>query len=344
MALRSREREQLVALQVVVDQVVQAHLVGRRGELHRQWHAPRKLDVLVRIFSERPLGDRCNALDQVVVASQVTIFDIPLTESIERVKVVRVEDRDEAVKFFELVLQRGRREENRLVRATSYMRDSLRNLRLAVPVAAQPVSFVGHHQVPRLQQCSLVPEDELVRADQHLSRTSIDLGEQRILRLRVKDRRRNQELLIKLLLPLLTQARGRDDQNAAFALGPVLREDDARLDRLPETNFVRQDHARQERGLESEERRVDLVRLRLNLRIEQQARQLADVIVGVAALQLVGEVLRLVVGEGSRHRRPFRVWQGRHMEAAAAGRPSQRIDPAALRSIRSCSSAPAARS
>src|SRR5699024_6091130 len=133
-------------------------------------------------------------------------------------------------------------------------------------------------------------EDELVRADQHLSWTSIDLGEQRILRLRVKDRRRNQELLIKLLLPLLTQARGRDDQNAAFALGPVLRDDDASFDRLAEADLVRQDHAGQERGLESEERRVDLVRLRLNLRVEQQAGELADVIVGVAALQLVGEV------------------------------------------------------
>ena len=136
---------------------------------------------------------------------------------------------------------------------------------------------------------------ELVRADQHLgepccavraSCSSLSFGSRSVAR--------DQELLEQLLLPLLAQARRRDDQDAALALGPVLRDDDARFDRLPEADLVGEDDAVQVRRLEREEGRIDLMRLRLNLGIEKQARKFADVVVRVGTLKLVGVVLRLV--------------------------------------------------
>src|SRR5690606_15141903 len=95
--------------------------------------------------------------------------------------------------------------------------------------------------------------------------------------------------------------------------------------------------------LQREQRRIDLVRLRLHLGIEQQAGELADVIVGVAALQLVRVVLRLVVREWGGHQRT--PWAGRRErnEAAAAWWPSRRDGRAALRFIGLYSSAPRAR-
>jgi hypothetical protein len=170
------------------------------------------------------------------------------------------------------------------VRARNDVGDRLGDLALARPVVAQTVRLIGNDQIPCAEQGPLVPLCELVRADQHLSLSTSSVGEQSGLRLRIEDAGRDEELLEQLLFPLLTQARRRHDQDVAATLGPVLRDDDARLDRLTEAHLVREDHTRQERGLQREKRRVDLMRLRLDLSVEQKSGELADVIAGVTAL------------------------------------------------------------
>ena len=106
---------------------------------------------------------------------------------------------------------------------------------------------------------------------------------------------------MQLLLPLLTETRWSDDENVALPLGPILRDDDTRLDCLPETDLVGKDHSRQKGRLKREECRINLVRLGLHLRVEQKAGKLAHVVTRVTALQFVRVVLRLILGEWMRH-------------------------------------------
>ena len=67
------------------------------------------------------------------------------------------------------------------------------------------------------------------------------MRQQRILRPRIKNRRRDQELLVQLLLPLLAKTRWGDDEDVAPPLSPILRDDDACLDGLSETDFIGED-------------------------------------------------------------------------------------------------------
>jgi len=69
----------------------------------------------------------------------------------------------------------------------------------------------------------------------------------RVVRPRLEDAARQEELLAQLLVPLLAQVRRRDDEDAAPALCPALRQHEAGLDRLPEADFVGEDRAARQR-------------------------------------------------------------------------------------------------
>lgn len=58
---------------------------------------------------------------------------------------------------------------------------------------------------------------------------------------------------------MLAQIRRNDDENAAFPLGPSLREDGTGFDGLSEPDFIRQDGAFGKRGVEREKGCVDLL-------------------------------------------------------------------------------------
>ena len=71
--------------------------------------------------------------------------------------------------------------------------------------------------------------------------------------------------------PLLAKVGWRDDEDAALALCPPLREHQPRLDGLAKPDLVGQQHTTRERRLEGEQRRVDLVRVQVDLGIDQGA-------------------------------------------------------------------------
>ena len=85
-------------------------------------------------------------------------------------------------------------------------------------------------------------------------------------RLCVEHPRREVELRLQLLLPLLAERRGHDDQDPALAFGPSLGDHEPGLDRLSEADFVGQDRAFRERRADGEERRVNLMRVEIDTR------------------------------------------------------------------------------
>ena len=107
MTLRASEGQQLITLQVVVDQVVQPHLVWRRLKLDRQWQTLREVNVLVRIPTQGTFRDRRHAVSQ-IITRVIAVLYIPLAESIERIEVVRAEHRDEPIQLFQPVPPRPR--------------------------------------------------------------------------------------------------------------------------------------------------------------------------------------------------------------------------------------------
>ena len=114
---------------------------------------------------------------------------------------------------------------------------------------------------------------------------------------RLEDDRRQKELVRQLLAPLLPQVGRHDHEEAALALGPLLGKEQPRFDGLPEPHLIGEDRPLRERALEGEEGGFDLMRVEIHLRVGEHRGQFLDAIRGAAPSQLVGEVLRVVVGQ-----------------------------------------------
>lgn len=111
--------------------------------------------------------------------------------------------------------------------------------------AAKAMRLVDDHEVPvHLAHEIALAENELVRADNDLvvdSEGVLDaLLREGVRGARFQDDRRQEELVLELDLPLLPQRGGNDKQDAAAALGPLLREDERGLDRLVKADLVGQ--------------------------------------------------------------------------------------------------------
>jgi hypothetical protein len=76
--------------------------------------------------------------------------------------------------------------------------------------------------------------------------------------------RLNAEQIEELVLPLANQRLGNDEKDALCSFRPALRDDQAGLDRLAETDFVREDAAALPQTPQREDHGVDLVRVRID--------------------------------------------------------------------------------
>ena len=74
------------------------------------------------------------------------------------------------------------------------------------------------------------------------------------------------ELFLQLLVPLLAEVGGRDDEDSSFPLRPALREYQTRLDRLAQAHLVGKQSALGERRSEGKKGRIDLMRVQIDLR------------------------------------------------------------------------------
>jgi hypothetical protein len=66
-----------------------------------------------------------------------------------------------------------------------------------------------------------------------MKRADVPLLDRSVVGLGFKDAARQEKLLLQLLVPLLAEMCGGDDQNTAFALGPSLGNHQPRFDGLP---------------------------------------------------------------------------------------------------------------
>jgi hypothetical protein len=114
-----------------------------------------------------------------------------------------------------------------------------------------------------------------------------------------EDRRRQRELVEKLLAPLLAQRGRHDQQDTLLALGPAVGDGKARLDRLAEADLVRKQGTLREGGRQREECYVHLMRVQVDARRRQRLRQrvLAQPFEG-DAMREIGTLMR-----GVMHRR-----------------------------------------
>src|ERR1043165_2576775 len=266
------------ALKVVRDLLVEFVLFLRGQELLCQWHALREPDVFKDLFAEGSAAECGEPTFQFDIAAHVVgPAEELLTKRDEGAEDGRVDDGDEAVELEERVLKRRRGEENRgcsLDRAD----DRVRHLVLRLFDVSKTMRFVDHDEIPRRGPFLFrLRRSEVVRAEDD---AILDL--ERILRAVLlreverpcfEDRCWDGELLLHLLLPLFSERRGNDEKNSAPALGPALRDDDPRLDRFPEPDFVREEHAFREGRTHGEECGVDLVRVQIHARIRDGPRK-----------------------------------------------------------------------
>ena len=110
------------------------------------------------------------------------------------------------------------------------------NLGRALIDVAKAVRFINDNQVPsNASYVVLAPMCKLVGADDDVARfkgVKGSIPNDLICSFRLKDGRRERELLIELLCPLLPEVRRQDDEDLALALCPFLSDQQTRLNSL----------------------------------------------------------------------------------------------------------------
>ena len=84
---------------------------------------------------------------------------------------------------------------------------------------------------------------------------------------------RQEKLIGQLLLPLRTQRGGQDQEDIALTLGPFLQDDDSCLDGFTKADLIGKNDALGKWRPESKQGRIHLVRVQLNARVGDGARQ-----------------------------------------------------------------------
>jgi hypothetical protein len=102
------------------------------------------------------------------------------------------------------------------------------------------------------------------------------------------------ELVLELLMPLLAQVGGDDDQHATLALGPELRQHETGLDGLAQPHLIGQDHTARQRVAAGEQGRFDLVRIEVDLCVHQRRAEGLDAVGVRPPGQFPGKELGLV--------------------------------------------------
>ncbi|MNY29162.1 hypothetical protein D3C86_1631890 [compost metagenome] len=169
---------------------------------------------------------------------------------------VVVDDRHQAVKLGERVLERGCGQEQ-LVGVGRRIGDLAGDLVAALVDVSQAVRLVDDDHVP-WDGCKELGlgRREVIRADEnglsHAERVRIPLVSLLAEGGEFENPAGKEELLLELLLPLLAKRRRNHEQEAPPPLRPALRQDDAGLDGLAEPHLVGEDGPLRERGSQCE--------------------------------------------------------------------------------------------
>lgn len=111
---------------------------------------------------------------------------------------------------------------------------------------------------------------------------------------RFEDFGREVELFGEFDTPLLSQGSGHHEEDAPFAFGPKLGEEDAGLDGFSEANFVRENGTVGEGGFEGKKGGLDLVRVEVDFGIGKRSGDFFKTSCGTTSREFVAEVFGLV--------------------------------------------------
>jgi hypothetical protein len=228
-------------------------------------------------------------------------------EAVQIAEYALVDKADQSVQFQQGILERRCRQQD-LVRQRQCIAQDAGGLVLRLIDVAQAMGFVDDHQVPRhgLHVLGFACR-ELIGADEYGGAVACEV--ERVCRTVLdglavgpgfKQAGGDTELVCQFLMPLLAQVGRGDDQNAALALGPFLRDQQACFDGFAETDFVGKDGAPGQRVARREQRGVDLVRVQVDLSIQQRTGHAVHGIGRGTAGQLMREIRELVRAVGHR--------------------------------------------
>ena len=305
LALAVGQREQTVALQILGHQIIQARLVRARRELTQQWNAPGVLDVGLDLAAQGAFADRADAVLQLFKAARLAQITELLAKAVEVAEHAIVDEAHQSVEFQECVLQ-GCGCEEHLARMGKRIAQSARRLVVGLVDVAQSVCLVHHHQIPghrtdgvRFAGRKLVRANDDAVGSRPGDGSSIEWIVDTVLdalpeRLRFENGGGKPEFVGQFLMPLLAQVGRCDDQNAALAFGPALRDQETGFDGLAQAHLIGQDHALGKRIARGEQGRIDLMRVQIDLRIQQSTSHPVHGVGRTLQRQLVGEVGELV--------------------------------------------------
>jgi hypothetical protein len=325
LALAGRQGVELVSLQVLRDQLVETLLVARRHELLHQGMPVRVLDVLQHLPPQRALTDEREPLLQ---TRELSVAGEPREPRSEALKVAEgkiVDHTDQPVELQERVLKRRGREQHLRIGHHGVL-DRKRDLAGRLVDVPEPVRLVDDDQVPRgLSKVGVLRAGELVRAENDrrlVEGVHAPASDSLVEGPALQDQGGQVKLVRQLLRPLLAQVRRDDHEQVALSLGPLLGEQQARFDRLPETDLVGEDSALRKGASEREQGRLHLMRVQVDLRVGEGGRELFHAVGGTALGQLVREILSVEIGDHhgvvcaaalsrNRHRAfTSRIWSG----------------------------------
>ena len=292
MPLSFRQCFQVGAAQVVGNEAREfAFFIARREFLHDG--AARGVgDVGLHLLAQGAFADGSEAGAQGVVVCAVGEL---AAEAVKVGEDVVVDDADEAIEFEQAVLQRGGSEQDfRADVGQRVLQDFGDDVAFFIDVA-QAVRFVKYDKFPGdAFDIGCFGFGELVGTDDGallVKRVFAGFAQGDVVFL-FEDDAIQAEFFLYFLMPLFAQVGRCDDKNAAFALCPVLQEDEAGFDGFAQPHFVGKDDAALKRVFAGKEGGFDLMRVEVNLRVQQRSCQGFD----AAASCLTGEQPGVVTG------------------------------------------------
>ncbi|OIQ71762.1 hypothetical protein GALL_466190 [mine drainage metagenome] len=277
---------EILPLQVFGYEMVEAVFAFFRGELFHQRQALGVRNVGCDLAAQGAVADGLEAgLEHLENPFLFQIGEL-LAETLQVAEGMFVDETHQAEQLQQGDLQRRRRQQQ-LVLAGQCLPERVGDDVGRFVDITKPVCLVDHHQVPRYgMDITRLALGKLIGADDDLGcleGTEMALLDCRVIRLGFENPTGQEELFGQFLKPLLAQVGWCDDQNAPLALGPLLREHEARLDGLAQTHLIRQKRALGKGRVEGEQCGIDLVGIEVDLCIDQRAGKLFDTVRGAAA-------------------------------------------------------------
>ena len=255
-------------------------------------------DIFEHLPPQRAVADRRQARFKFVEQATAGTAGILCAKAFGVAEGIIVDDADKAIELHERILE-GRRRQQHLWYVGERGFKGAPNFVIRSVDIPQTVGFIDDDEIPRRDHELVgMARGKLERADNDsllLERALLALFDHFVVVARFENECRQKEFFFDLLRPLLTKVSRTNNQDEAFAFRPFLGKDEARFDGFSKTDFIGENGALGQRRLERKERGLNLVRVEIDLRVEQCSRQFFGVGNRMAPAEFMGEEFCVVV-------------------------------------------------